>query len=347
MTDLVLVANAGDSTISTFSLDPDEQPPTLRRLAVSEVGQGCGTFAIDAERDLVYAAAKGDPPGIDVFFLERDSGRLVHLSRTDVDSSMTYLALAHGGSLLVAASYGGGSAQVFPVDGSGHVEEPTAQVSWPNAHCVALASGGRHLYVVSLGGDVVAQYALSPGGDLSPLAPPTSAAPEGSGPRHLVLSADQERAYVMTEFSGEALTFDRDAGDGVLTQRAAVAAYAQDRGLRHSELGADPVAGHLIWGADLHLARQGRFLLASERSESTLASLPVAEDGTLGEPVSIIGTVAQPRGFAVTPDGLHAVVAGEEDTQVALVAVAEDGSLTELSRTETGTGANWVRTLTL
>ncbi|ANS79447.1 hypothetical protein SGUI_2051 [Serinicoccus hydrothermalis] len=344
MTELVLVANAADSTISTFRVDAER--PSLERIAVSEVGQGCGTFAVDVERDLVYAAAKGDPPGIDVFALDRESGRLEHLSRTDVEGSMSYLALAHGGTLLVGASYGGGSAEVFGVDGDGHVEEPTASVSWPNAHCVAVAGGGRQLYVVSLGGDVVAQYALSPAGGLAPLAPPTAAAPDGSGPRHLVLDEEEAHAYVMTEFSGEVLVYDRDAS-GDLVLRGQVPAYAQDRGLRHSELGADPVEGHLVWGADLHLARDGRFLLASERSESTLASLPVEEDGSLGEPVSLIDTVAQPRGFTVLSGGTFAVVTGEKDTDVALVAVAEDGTLSEVARYETGAGANWARAVTV
>lgn len=350
MSELVLVANAADSTVSTFRVETSGTPgaaPSLTRIAVSEVGEGCGTFVVDPDRDLVYAAAKGDPPGIDVFSLERESGALVHLSRTDVASSMSYLALAQGGTLLVAASYGGGSAQVFPVDGDGNVEEPTAEVSWPNAHCAAVAADGRGLYVVSLGADVVAQYSLSPAGQLSPLAPPTAEAPAGSGPRHLVLSADERVAYVMTEFSGEALTLARDTATGVLTPVGAVPAHARDRGLSHSELGADPVAGQLVWGADLHLARAGRFLLCSERTASTLVSLPVGEDGALGEAVSLVDTVRQPRGFAVLADGEHAVVAGEQDTDVALVAVAEDGSLTELARVETGAGANWVRSVVL
>lgn len=343
MSELVLVANAADSTVSSFRFEPSG--PTLERIAVSEVGQGCGTFVIDPDRDLVYAAAKGDPPGIDVFSLDRGTGRLEHLSRTDVDSSMSYLALAQDGTLLVGASYGGGTAQVFPVDGDGNVEEPTAQVSWPNAHCVSVSAGGRGLYVVSLGADVIAQYSLSPAGQLTPVVPPTAEAPAGSGPRHLVLSADEDVAYVMTEFSGEALTLRRDQATGDLTPVAAVSAHAQDRGLSHSELGADPVAGHLIWGADLHLARDGRYLVCSERTESTLVSLPVEQDGLLGESVSLIGTVDQPRGFVVLADGEHAVVAGEGSTDVALVAVAQDGTLSELGRFETGAGANWVRSL--
>ncbi|PZU39016.1 MAG: 6-phosphogluconolactonase, partial [Arsenicicoccus sp.] len=54
-----------------------------------------------------------------------------------------------------------------------------------------------------------------------------------------------------------------------------------------------------------------------------------------------------PRGFAVLAGGAYAVVAGEKDTDVALVAIGEDGTLTELGRVETGAGANWVRTLPL
>ncbi|PIE26311.1 MAG: 6-phosphogluconolactonase, partial [Micrococcales bacterium] len=269
MSELLLVANAGDSTVSTFRVRPGR--PALERIAVSDVGSGCGTFAVDAGRDLVFAAAKGEPPGIDVFALDRDSGTLTHRFRTEVESPMTYLTLAHGGTLLAGASYSGGAAEVFPVQDDGRVGNPTAHVSWPHAHCVAVGDGGKQLYVVSLGADVIAQYKLSPQGQLTPLVPSVAAAPEGSGPRHLVLNAEQTAAFVLTEFSGVALGLSRDPRTGVLTPRAAAPAYAQDRGLSRGVQGADPAAEHRIWGADLHLARDERFLLCSERTASTLS----------------------------------------------------------------------------
>lgn len=348
---LVLVANAGDSTVTSFALTvPDENAadaaqPALVPLASSAVGQGCSTFAIDEQRNLVYASAKGDAQGVDVFRLDRERGTLSKIGHTGTDGSMTYLTLARQGRTLVGASYGGGYAATFALDGEGGIEPESSLVRWPNAHCVATAEDGRHVYVVSLGADVVAQYALDEQGVLQPLAEPTAGAPQGSGPRHLVFCADEADAYVMTEFSGQVVHYRRDPQTGLLTEQEATAAYDVTRGLQHSRLGADPVEGHLIWGADVHLARGGRWVLASERCESTLASLPVQPDGSLGAVESVIDTEAQPRGFAVTPDGRFAVVTGERSREVALLSVSGDGSLQTVDRQVTGRGANWVRIL--
>lgn len=340
--DLVLVANPGDSTISAFTLDAAAQ--RLEHLATSPVGKGCSTFAVDEDRDLVHASAKpedeGGPHGIDTFRLDRTTGTLTPAGHVDTDGGMTYLALAHGGRVLAGAAYHQGFAATWALDADGHIEGRVDRVEWRNAHCVA--AHDAFLYVVSLGQDVVAQYHLDPDGRLTPVDPPTVPAPPGSGPRHLVLDADATHAYVVTEFSGEVLSFARDPGSGALTPIGETPAYATDRGLTHSRYGADPRKEHLVWGADVHLARGGRLVLASERTESTLVALRL-EDHVAGRRLDLVDVEAQPRGFAVSPDGRYAVVAGELSTEVSLLAVGTDGSLRLLCRVPTGSGANWVR----
>lgn len=336
MSELVLVANADDGTISTLRLERGDRP-RLHVLATSPVGDGCGTFAVDAERDLVFAGYKGDPAGIVTLRLDRESGRLTEVSRRAVPDAMTYLTLAQGGSLLLGASYGGGLGLVWPVDGE-TVTEPVSRVEFANLHCV-VADRGR-AYFVSLGDDLVAQYTLATDGTLTALAEPTVAAPEGSGPRHLVVEGSN--AYLVTEFSGEAIRFDVGA-DGALTRAEAVAAYDPDAGLTHSRYGADPKEEHLVWGADVHVA--GRWLVCSERTASTLATVSRDADGHLGEVVAITPTQQQPRGFAVTADGELIVAVGEEATSAELSRVEGDGTLTSLGEVGIGAGANWVRIL--
>lgn len=343
--ELVLVANAGDATVTAFVLDAAGQ--RLEPLATSAVGRGCSTFAVDEERDLVYANTKGEESGegtgIDVFALDRATGTLERVGHRDTDGNLAYLALAHEGRVLTAAAYHAGFAATWCLDGDGGVGPVVDRVEWPNAHCVSAVDG--HLYVVSLGADVIAQYALDPAGGLRPLDPPVVDAPAGSGPRHLVLDADGSHAYVVTEFSGEVLAFTRDRTTGTLAPAGAAVAHATGRGLSHSRYGADPRAEHLIWGADVHLARGGHLVLASERTESTVASVRLTPEGPAARPVDVLDTEPQPRGFAVSRDGRYAVVAGERSTDVALVAIGADGSLRTLSTTPTGHGANWVRTL--
>ncbi|WP_256841739.1 lactonase family protein [Ornithinimicrobium cryptoxanthini] len=342
MSELVLIANAGDGSISALRLHRGDSP-RLEVLETTSGLPGCGTFAVDPDRDLVHAAYKGDQPGIATLRLDRATGALTALSRTDVEHGMTYLSLAHGGTVLLGASYGGGLGQVWPVvhdEGSARLGEPTAEVRFANLHCVVPASAeqGTVAYFVSLGDDLVAQFTLGTDGALTALDPATVAAPSGSGPRHLVVDGDH--AYLVTEFSGEAIRHDR-AADGSLSSAESVSIVDPRHGLQHSRLGADPTQEHLIWGADLH--RAGGWLVTSERSSSELASIPVDASGRLGAPVHFTPTQQQPRGFNVTSDGRLVVSVGERSTEAELLRVEDDGSLTSLSAAGIGRGPNWVR----
>jgi 6-phosphogluconolactonase len=335
---LVLIANAGDSTISSFALDADR----LRPLATTPVAGSCSTFAVDARRNLVYAGVKGDPPAILTLTLDRATGRLTQVGRKACGGALHYLELTPGGALLLGASYHAGAGAVWPV-AAGVLADPSAEIRFPNLHCVKTTADGAFAYFVSLGAELIAQYALYAAGALTPLEPATAPGPAGSGPRHLTLSADERDAYLITEFSGEVVRYARSAS-GRLTAAESLSIVDPAAGLGHSRFGADPRAEHLIWGADLHLARGGAFLLASERTAGTLATVHL-DGGVLREVVALRPTEPQPRGFAVAPDGVHVVAVGELSTEAALYRLGEDGVLADADRVETGSGANWVRIL--
>lgn len=343
MTDspLVLVANAGDGSVSIFRLAGDR----LERLSVAEGLTGTSTFVVDADRDLLHAAVKGsspgEPAGILTLALDRAAGTLTPLRRLDLpDGGMNYLALTRDGTAILGASYGGGYGISAPVV-DGVVGQPVSTIRYPNLHSVLPSTDGRFAYFVSLGADLIAQFAVGDDLRLTPLDPATAAAPAGSGPRHLVIDEARAAVYVLTEFSGEVLHYRR-ADDGTLTLRGSASIVDPSKGLGHSELGADPRANHFIWGADLHFTGGGSHLWGSERTESTLAAATVADDGSLTAPTRFFATEPQPRGFAVSPDGTRLVAAGEKSTTVSLYAVDGDG-LTLLQSAETGAGANWVR----
>lgn len=341
-TPLVLVANAGDGSLSSFRLIDG----ALELLAVTDGVTGSSTFVHDPATDLVYAAVKGSgegqAAGILTLKLDRSTGALEPRTRRDLpDGGMNYLALTRDGTALLGASYGGGYGIIAGI-ADGVVGEPRSRIEFPNLHSVLPSADGRFAYFVSLGADLVAQYAISDDLDLVPLEPATVSAPDGSGPRHLVLNAAQDAVYVLTEFSGEVLDYSRDAETGALALRSAATAYDLSKGLGHSVFGADPLAHHYIWGADLHFGAGERFLWASERTENTLGAVPVGADGTVAPAESFATTERQPRGFAVSPDGAFLVAAGEKSTTVSLYSVEGD-DLKLLQQAETGRGANWVR----
>lgn len=324
---LVLVANAGEGTISTLRQDGE----TLETIAESPVAEGCSALAVDGEADLVYAACSD---AVVTLRLDRATGRLSEVSRRDDAASMVSLGLAHSGSVLAGASYNDGYATAWPV-ADGVLGEPTGRHEYANAHCVLPVADVA--YVASLGQDLVAQFRLGTDARLTPLDPPSVAAPAGSGPRHLVVRG--ENAYLVTEFSAEAIRFDV-APDATLAAAEAVRFDDPEAELAHSRYGADPRAEHLRWAADVHLA--GDWLLCSERTASTITSIPLEERGRLGEVAAITTVPKQPRGFGVSPDGGLVVAVGELSPDAVLYRVGEDGGLVELDRATVGTKARWV-----
>lgn len=338
MSELILIANAGDGTISTLRLHREPRP-RLEVLATSADVPGCGTFAVDSQRDLVYAAYKGEQPGICTLRLNRETGELSEVSRAAVSDSLAYLSLAAGGRALLGASYGGGFGAVWPVE-DGRLGEPHSRFEYRNLHCIVAddAVDTDRVYAVSLGDDLLAQFAMDEDGRLSPLDPPTIAAPKGCGPRHLVVDGDN--AYVMTEFSGRAIRYDVHP-HGILEEAEAIDTVDPSAGLQHSELGADPQEEPLVWGADVH--RAGAYLITSERNSSRLTVTRLTGDGELGEIVGYTDTESVPRGFGVSPDGRFVIAVGEESTFAQLLELDADGRLEQLDRVEIGEGANWVR----
>ncbi|MDZ8276601.1 beta-propeller fold lactonase family protein [Microbacterium aquimaris] len=335
---LVLVANARDGSLSLFGFDGT----ALERISVTGGLTGCSTFAVDPARDLVYAAVKGEPPGLVTLSLDRDTGHLEEVSRRDLPrGGMTYLALARDGEVLLGASYGGGYGFLSTVV-DGVVGDPVSEIEYANLHAVLPDPSGRFAYFVALGDDLVAQYAITDDPSLAPLEPATVAFPAGTGPRHLVVGAEGDAVYVLTEFSADVVRLRRDRHAGTLTYDTAVAAHDPAAGLPRGVFGEDPRVEPALWGADLHWGAGERHLWASERSTSTLTAVPVAADGSLGPATTTTPTEPQPRGFAVSADGAHLVAAGERSTTVSLYAV--DGArLHLLQQVETGGGANWVR----
>ena len=331
---VVLVGNDKGGIISAFRLVDDE----LRLLADTEVGVGCSTFAVDKARSLVYAAVKEPHPAIVTLRLDRGTGELAEVSRCAVEDPLSYVALS--GDVILGASYHGGWGASWLVS-DGELSNVVSRLEHRNLHAAVPDAQGQNAYFVSLGDDLIAQFSIGADATLSELSPPTVACPPGSGPRHLVVSEDGTNAYLLTEFTGEAIRFDR-AADGSLTEAESLAAYNMADGLGKSAFGKDPRANRLIWGADLALVEGESWLMASERFASTITALPLDAKGHLVEGAIITSTEKQPRGLAVSPDGSRLVVVGEISGHASLYRI-EDGALVRLHRVETGLGPNWVR----
>ena len=135
---LVLVANAKDGTISTFTLTDDALEPLGR----SDVGALGMPLAVDADRDLVFAGTN-NPRGVTVLRLDRASGALTPLGWYPTQGSPTYLALNSHGGLLLSASYHQGLGEVFQVGVDGMLTAIGDPIAHGNLHSVQLSHSGH------------------------------------------------------------------------------------------------------------------------------------------------------------------------------------------------------------
>jgi 6-phosphogluconolactonase len=170
-----------------------------------------------------------------------------------------------------------------------------------------------------------------------------------TGSRHIIISADNKFAYLLSELVGTITTLSLDAKTGLLTAVSDVKALPPDSKLvpgaprmPHGQ-GEEPRdVSKDIWAADLHLTPDGKFLYAVERTGSTIATFSVdAASGKLTY-LSSTPTEKQPRGFAIDPKGKYMVVSGELSDTISVYAIDGSGALTLLKKYPTGKDSNWV-----
>jgi 6-phosphogluconolactonase len=231
-----------------------------------------------------------------------------------------HLALSPDGRWLLAANYTSGSVSVHPVLDDGSLSKRTDLVAHSgdlgpvadrqdqaHAHQVVFAPDGT-LLVCDLGLDVVVAYAFYTGaGRLTEVA--RSAFPPGTGPRHLVVTADGSTAYVVGELSS---TVSVCRVDG---PRLEVLTTVSARG-------GDAVGESTA--AEIVLAEDEQTVVVSNRGDDTVATLAV--DASTARLVSVDACGgAWPRwaGLAGSSDGL--VVANERSGAVATLRRAGDG----------------------
>src|SRR5262249_1989857 len=203
------------------------------------------------------------------------------------------ISLDRGGRFLLGASYGANLVSVNSVGLDGRVGDPLQVIPTArNAHSIRIDNTNRFVFAPHLGTDQVFQFLFDEkSGRLMANTPPILQLKQGTGPRHLIVSADNRFVYLLNELTGTVTTLSLDSNTGVLKELDSVSVLPPDTklvpGMPRGAVGT-PGANQAprntdndIWAADLHLTPNGRFLYASERTPSTLGAFRV--DGTSGK----------------------------------------------------------------
>jgi 6-phosphogluconolactonase len=247
---------------------------------------------------VLYAVNELEAGSVSAFSVAAD-GTLTELAvRATGGSHPCHLAVTADGRHLLAANYASGSVSVHPLDRDGvpaersdlldldgHGPEPERQEG-PHAHMVAPDPAGPGVLIVDLGSDRVWRCGLDPlSGRLTDLAPALVTKP-GTGPRHLLRSADG--ALLLVGELGADLSWYRQGADGL------------------ERLGdtAASTAGGTVFPSELAMSRDGRFVYVANRGPNTVSVFAWS-----GESAELIAEVPAggdwPRHLALIDDHLY------------------------------------------
>ncbi|TKJ75071.1 6-phosphogluconolactonase [Pseudomonas sp. CFBP13508] len=346
------ISSPGDGLISQYRLDQSNGALTL--VEQIQAGDQVNPMALTPDGKVLFAALRVKPFQVLGYRIDSKSGHLTKFTQAPLAESMAYLSTDRKGRYLLAASYG---ADALSVQKIGEDHQPSANIlRYPtglHAHSIRTEPSNRFAYAGNLGTDKVLQYRLdAKTGELSPIGSGSVSVPEKTGPRHLAFSPNGKFLYVVGEMSGTVTAFSIDETSGALTEIAVAngiperlqLAHGEVRDARNNDLKDDPTPR--IWAADLRMSPDGKLLLMSERTSSSVSAFAVdPATGGLTFLDNYPVQEQQPRNIAFSPDGRWLLVTGEKSAKVGTYAVSKDGALKRVGEAASGKGALWIEIL--
>ncbi len=317
---------SGGNAVSVWSIDDAGALTELQRL---DQGTTIGPLATRDTRTIY--AARVQEQSVAALDLDPETGTLTEIAVTPVTHRPVYLTVDTTGQWLMSAEFGGDLVRIYPLQDDGSVgETPSEDRSVQSRpHAILQDPSGDYVFVPHRDSNLVEQYVFdATTGTLTPNDPPSVAAPDGAGPRHMVFAPDSSYAYVVNEFSSSVTAYAYDAATGLLTQGTTVSALPPD------------FAGENT-GADIHITQDGAFVYASMRGLDALATFAAGADGSLGF-LQSVETQTRPREFGFGPFGRFVYAAGQDTGMLASYTLEDDGALTPGPLYDVGENPLWV-----
>ena len=216
----------------------------------------------------------------------------------------------------------GGTLAVLPVGADGKLKPVVQMSSHPSSrvnperqmsahvHSTVSSPDGKYVFSNDLGADKIFVYRFDPKANpelpLTAATPASVQLPPGSGPRHLLFSADGKHAWLTMEMSAQVAVFDYKDGQLEQTQMVELAT-------------GQPVSDKAA--AALHASRDGKFLYVSNRGTANQL-LVFAIDPATGHLKELQRRSVEgdhPREFSLDPSGKFLLIANQKSNQIVVV----------------------------
>lgn len=295
--------NIKTKRIEKISLAAEVENPTY--LAISK-----------NNRNLYCVAKENSLGGVAAFALKSDSGELKEKNRELTKGSPPcHVSLSRNGNQLFSANYHKGTATLYTVnenDGSinppaftveHHGSGPDPRQDTAHTHFAGYDPKEKYVCVIDLGCDQLFTYEVQ----AEELKEKNRfKLPAGSGPRHLAFHPNGKYAYIMTEFSSEAISLGYDQTNGSFTELQYVSTK-------------NPYALENNQGSAIHLSGDGKFLYAGNRGENTIAVFGIDSRSGKLELIDRTNTEGNwPRDFSLDPSEKFLIVANQESDNLTL-----------------------------
>lgn len=237
-----------------------------------------------------------------------------------------HLSISEQHHLLFASNYTSGSLTTYKLDRGGKVNHLLGNKKYsgkgPNLkrqnsshiHSAIINTKQNLLFVQDLGGDSIYRYKLDEEGLTNEQRILTS---PGSGPRHLVLSKDDQYVYVLLELSAEIAVHKNDEHFSLI----------QTISINRADFNGYNCA------AELKITNDGRFLYATNRGDANVITLYAIdeENGKLQAKAHYDTKGVGPRNFTFSPCNQFVFVANQHSNEV--IVFTRDQTSGELTST--------------
>jgi 6-phosphogluconolactonase len=289
-------------------------------------------LAIAPGGNFLYAVSEvdqidGKPTGaVDAFGVDAKTGKLARLNRQfSGGAGPCHISVDAAGKCLFVANYGGGSIAALPIHADGSLGEATTNLqhtgssvntnrqAGPHAHFILPSPDNRFTLDCDLGLDKIFINRLdASAAKLTQGDPPFATVAPGSGPRHLVFSADGKFVYVINEMAGTITVFSYALANAVMTEVQTISTLPKDFSGNNTT-------------AEIIFHPNGKFLYASNRGHDSIAVFAVDRKTgrlTFVEHQSTQGRT--PRHFAIDPTGRWLLAENQGSDSVVVFAIDPD-----------------------
>lgn len=315
----------------------DEDTGELSDLKSAVVTGSPGSLAISSDNKFLFAVGreKGVENGFVASFARvRDNTLRFINKQSSMGAGPCHISLDKGSNNLFVANYSGGSissyslgnemkpgtisAAVSHFQHEGSSVKPDRQ-SQAHAHSIYVSGDNKYVYSADLGMDEVIIYKLD--AETGVLTPSGSVkTPAGGGARHLAFSPEEDKIYVLNEFTLSISQLSRDADTGSLKLEKTMPVLkevGEKMSCSEIQLSAD---GKFIYAACRDLDNKNRDVIAVLDG----ASLEIIQEHSAG--------VWIPRHFGISPSGKWMLIAGQRGNKV--VVHKRDLATGKLSKTD-------------